>query len=737
MSINTDQGLPAKELATLLLENKMLDTGATNINDLIPTPEFQILKLLTNFAELNDSEIEAKYQAPHSLSMILSNLSADNLIEPTGSYKWRISDKLKDIINIHKKSTIKSIKEKEIESMDYKVKQEKMTKKSEFKRIVDALENSSYVPNYYSTIEELYSIGELELLVIIHQKQPISSEELEKLYTNQNSLSLTLSNLKADNLIKEDLNYNWILEDKFKEKISSIHKIIIKHSDENENSDEVQSLSSKINFIEHSQFIKLLLDMNYFKNLSLNQIIDTVEFKILNIIYSKSPVSAEEIEEELPDLPSLTMILSNLKIDGLCEQDNEYRWKLSSDFRRKMMKIRVSNEEFIEEIKLLDKISKASKKKVIEESVEEVTEEITTIEETEEYLPEVKSTPATPNDIIQDILIKYRYMKSKLSSMEALLDVPEFEILKVIIDADTISADEIENKTQTSSVSLTLSNLSADRLIVQTVDYKWTISDDLKKIINPSLVKSRQDTEFEEKEIERKQEEIKINEERERINNDNLKLAVACRKKGYINDENLKEEILNTIPEFEVLKIIYVYQPVSMEDIKTNATSVSPVLISRTISKLEADEVIENDVNRNYVFTDNFNNLIIEDEIKEQKEKERLETERLEQERYARLKALESQLSKISKILVNDGYINADSSDPKVLMKIPEFELIAILNKEGAMSIEELKQHAESVSPVLISRTISKLEADDLIVRASRNLLDISSNLKAKIHSAE
>lgn len=738
---NIDTGMPPKVLAQLFLDNNILSTGISSIGDMQASPEFQVLKLLTNFQELSDSEIEAKYQAPYSLSMILSNLSADQLIVQTGSYKWKISEKVNNLITNFKQSAIENIKEKELETQDKIMAEAKRSKKKEYKQIANALGKSQYVPNFYASPEELYDIAELELLVIIHKNQPISSIEIEKQYTNTSSLSLTLSNLKADNLIEEDTNYNWKLVDSFRDKLETIHNIEFDTditTDEVSKDDDIHNFSTKINFIEHSQFIKLLLDMNYFKNLSLNQILDTIEFQILNVIYLKSPVSAEDIESEFSEIPSLAMILSNLSIDGLCEQDNEYKWKLSSEFRRNMMKIKVDKEEFMEEIRLLEQRSAKTllKKEVaINEVITLVKEEKSSIGPIKEsYVPPEKLTPSNPNDILQDILIKHHYMEAKQSSIDAMMQIPEFEVLKIISEQESISGEDIERRADASSISLTLSNLSADKLIEQTQDYKWRISNAMKKLLDPSLVKSQIDTEREEMEKARIAKDQQKEEEEKQKNMAIKKLASACRKKGYITDEHASIPELMSCSEFEILKIVQENQPVSAENIKSKVTGVSPVLITRTLSKLEADECLENDLNSNYIFSELFEKLLIEDELREKEERERQKALRREEEKAAKLRELESQFSNLSEILIADGYINPPDRESKTLMSIPEFEIIALLNKEGVMTLDALKKSAESVSPVLISRTISKLVADNMITRNANNELDLSNTLKSKIH---
>ena len=81
-----------KDLGQIIKDNKLMGLGTETINDLVATGEFQVLKLLLSHGNLSNEEIETKYQAPYSISMILSNLQADRLIEPTGNMRWKPAD---------------------------------------------------------------------------------------------------------------------------------------------------------------------------------------------------------------------------------------------------------------------------------------------------------------------------------------------------------------------------------------------------------------------------------------------------------------------------------------------------------------------------------------------------------------------------------------------------------------------------------------------------------------------
>ena len=87
-------------------------------------------------------------------------------------------------------------------------------------------------------------------------------------------------------------------------------------------------------------------------------------------------------------------------------------------------------------------------------------------------------------------------------------------------------------------------------------------------------------------------------------------------------------------------------------------------------------------------------------------------------------------LEGIAKILLDEGIIKSETDDIKELMTIPEFEILAIITKTGSASAETIKAEAESVSPVLISRSISSLDANNII-----NLIDDEYELERSLKS--
>ncbi|MHA2254267.1 MAG: hypothetical protein ACXAD7_28220, partial [Candidatus Kariarchaeaceae archaeon] len=207
-------------------------------------------------------------------------------------------------------------------------------------------------------------------------------------------------------------------------------------------------------------------------------------------------------------------------------------------------------------------------------------------------------------------------------------------------------------------------------------------------------------------------------------------LIEAAMKAGYIK----MGDDYSTIPEYEILKLILDSDSgLSIEEIKQRVSSVTPVHISRTISKLEAEDRIVEEEDSKWRYTPKFRNLMIEEELQEQARLEELEVQKVEEERMEALKAKEKRSDSLVKYLLDTGYIRPQSTEMKDLMKEPDFEILSIINDEGPIGTKEIKEKTESVSPVLVGRTISKLEADDMIRANLEEKWMLSDSLKAKL----
>ncbi len=756
-----------KDLGAIIKDNKLMGLGNDTINDLIATGEFQVLKLLLSHGNLSNDEIEAKYTSHISTSMILSNLQADRLIEPTGNMRWKPANNVIALLEEYQQKKIAVEKSQGVKKDELNKFEEITSKKLSYSKFANILKDTPIIPKLYQSTEELFEIPELELLVLIKNEQPITTDELEVLFTSESSISMILSNLVADKLIQEEEGYKWIISPEIDAQFDDSQ---LKSSEEfsADTSDMIRSsLADPTQVIEDKQLIKSLLDLDYFPGKAFNEIIETYEFKILYLINNNINISSAEMQDYLDEDVPLTMILSNLKIDDLITQQNDYSWSLSETLRRMMMKVKITSDEFRTEIASVQKLSAKLKKdelKPAEATVETIKEEIiapkpeTIVQEPVEVAAEPEkveiieevigdtpdpvveekpqpretiviaksevvfekpSKPLSFNEYIQELLIKHRYLDKELSSKEELMNVPEYELLNLLRHSGPLSSVKIEELTENvGSVSLTLSNLGADRLIQQTEDNNWRLSDDLLKSLEPSKSSTPEKSEV-----------IKV--EEEEVSDESLQqFILTIAKIGYIHDPSLSLQELLKISNFEVIKIVRDNEPISLNRIKEIARSESPVLISRTILTLEADENISTNAEGLFGLSDKFKRLLIEDELKAE---ELLRQEEEQEKELEKIKMYEEEavrLEGIAKILLDEGIIKSETDDIRELMTIPEFEILAIITKTGSASAEKIKAEAESVSPVLISRSISKLDANNII-----NLIDDEYELERSLKS--
>ncbi|MCH8905561.1 MAG: MarR family transcriptional regulator [Candidatus Heimdallarchaeota archaeon] len=140
-------------------------------------------------------------------------------------------------------------------------------------------------------------------------------------------------------------------------------------------------------------------------------------------------------------------------------------------------------------------------------------------------------------------------------------------------------------------------------------------------------------------------------------------------------------------------------------------------MISLTISKLYADQRITSH-KEVFEFTAEFETFLIKDDLEAQKKNEQKERDRLKYEKGEIKRNREEKLPELANQLLGDGYIKSSSSTPIDLMQIPKFEILVIILENGSVSVQEIKSKAKGVSPVLVSRRIKKLEADEKIKRS-------------------
>lgn len=710
-----DRYFNSDKISQILFDNKILTAPGSSPKDIIDRAEFQLLKHITENVSISVESLEAKYQTSISISMLLSNLQADRLIEQTADYKWKLSDwwtkKIDEIKEIEISSSQQSVDKSNVREIELV----KNRRKAEFKQLANGLEGYSFLPINYRTIEDLLQVPELEALHIITKTGAATSEDIEQNMEQVTSVSMILSNLQADELIKQNDSYQWVLEESFVAKLAGLTIEIKSDQEEEVRKSSTEFGDKEAEVLQNRQLLQALEVLNYFKGFGLREIIETPEFRILNVINLHSPIITAEIDHLIEIDSSLSMMISNLSADNMITEVND-AWIIGEELRAEINRTKISRDEILQVLSKQkpDNISTQNETSMDHAvSLKPVEKEEKEIEQ-----PAPITQPEThlykPDDASIDSLIlqlkKNGYIESTSLPTSELEKIPEYNLLLLLRESGPLTPEEIENQSVGISVSLTLSNLSADGLIKQNNEFKYSVTDLIRRSATMTK-RTASTTQTSQGEVSGLQ----------AVGQDRVKklvlLKLACQRVGYIKDEKEPDEILMNSPEYQVLKTIMENEGITSNQIKAMITSRSPVLVSRTISKLEADQRITSR-NEVFEFTAEFETFLIKDDFEAQKKKEQKERDRLKHEEGEIKRNREEKLQELADQLLGEGYIKSSSSTPSDLMQIPEFEILVIILENGSVSVQEIKSKTKSVSPVLVSRTITKLEADEKIKRS-------------------
>jgi hypothetical protein len=630
-----------KQVAQILFSRNLMGHQGSSVNDILATAEFQVLKTIALHEQISPESLESKY-GTQSLPMMLSNLQADDLIFQTAENEWKLSEWFVKLIDEMTEESLSIQKKIEQEQIALQAQKMQEFKEQRIKNVIAALSSTQYLPQDYKTYEELWKVPEFEVIMLIIEHQPVSTEKIETLVQTDASLSMILSNLQADNLIAEGMDFAWVITDQVAKHLAgdAIRSEIddVTGSIDDEQPSFGLSQADAI-LLEYNQLLKAITEMHYFQDESREKIVHLPEFLILYTIHANSPIPGIEIHEKLPDVP-VTMLMSNLQADGLIEE-YENDWILSDDFRKKIMKTPISKDDILHPIIL-----------AIAESASKIVEE-----------PKSKSSPEEP------------------SPDE--IEIPE------LASHVTQSEDTGDEAQKENLVDYQKQNTIADPVVSEEHNSVLTIEE--------------------------------------------TQLVKAAYNAGYLPSTDLTFHELIDIPEFEVLKIIQNNGPLTITDLKKFALSVSPVLITRTISKLEADEKIVQNEDGYWYFTDQLNQELIDDIVKERKQKEEEEQQIRLREQTKMVQERTDQTKSLAKYLIGIGYIQPESSDLKHLRSIVEFEVLSTILLEGTTSTDTIKKEMQDITPVQINHVIAKLEADHLIID-DEGQWRLSDELKREIY---
>ncbi len=711
-----------KDVTLKIIAEELKKKGYTlpsvnSLRELETVTEIKILKYIFDNNEVAEDELTPFLPENSSLAMTLSNLKIDNLIvQLNTNYKWTISQDFKEILM--KKEG--ELKESELTDSDEPMyKRGTSPKKSGIRRLVEALETLG-ITYPYQKYSDLLNIPELEVLNILSEKEEISTTELELAAKTTSSLQMILSNLVGEGLIAQTGNYKWMLSDRLKEALNPKYSPFAEEIKE-ETPEEHQFFVEQPDNLEKITLATALANLNYFNTVDILEIINKPTFEILNVVNEKQPVSDSEIEKDVNPEILLAMELSNLASDGMIRQDeSDYAWVIGDQLLGALRRVKLSPSKVGKINSLLSVNSRATKTKISESNQEELPE---VPEQKEEMIsksindenisddvsvrPEPKRTDDSlvrPTDLEDPIILLLKEKGYNPEKLKLSTQTNEYTLLKIIAAKGPISRSEIENSVEESeSLSMMLSNLSADQLIVEEA-YQYAINPK----IEARLTKEKPKPESSNKNTSK-------NSPTE--NDESLRgFKKALFKLGYASSPDLDDSAFVQIPEFQIIQALKLNEDLSAEQLKQKVSNISPVLVDRTLRKLEADRMIEQKINGYWTLSQKLDATINEDQRREN-EIQRLEKEKKDQEeRSEKIKNNEEILLELAKRLKEQGILKAELGSPiSVLLKEPQFEILALMVMDGIKDTQEIKLRINSTSQVLISRTLLQLEAAGFI----------------------
>lgn len=201
-----------------------------------------------------------------------------------------------------------------------------------------------------------------------------------------------------------------------------------------------------------------------------------------------------------------------------------------------------------------------------------------------------------------DILKEQRYIQGELSTEEELQKVPEYQVLRTIIKEHPIALTLLEEKTTVESLSLVLSNLQADNLILYTNDYEWTISDKVRENLLEFISQTKDSGE-----MERLRGLVLKNTTYER------QLILAMYKLNYIPSYDMGMIEMMQIPEFGLMRAVKDNEPADLDIIQKSldrSLDLPPVHLSRILTQLESDNLVKSSGDT-WELTDQFVKMLV------------------------------------------------------------------------------------------------------------------------------
>lgn len=724
-----------------LIASVLEGTPYVNEGALVSTSvEGEIIKLLLGTSKMSNVDFEGQVKEPLQISLALSNLQADSVIKQNSDYSWSLHP---DLLQRYNEQRVKRQEEiaSEIQNAEEqaKIKEGKLIKldNPDYRYLIEAIKNTSYISGI-SPSQNLADIPEFEVLALLYKHDSMTTGELEVKSQTSNSLSLALSNLKADRLIASELD-TWYLDRYLLGKIEEAKKRYSTSSKmKEEKAREVEEMSK----IEHRNYITKQI-LASLKERGITYTADErnahaiPEINVLFHLVENGPLSTSELEVRINNSSSLSLVLSNLQADRIITQDSKYRWVLDQIFSKEIQK--TSSEE----VKVVGK--------VIKDNTIQSTEALHEKEVLSERLK------------LRKILFDKHIISSPSISLSELYQRTDFEILAIVLHNQPIETSEIEALlSKQVLLSMELSNLAADNMIYYSEsESKWRISPDLQSTIRKTMLDEQEILNELSYSIEQDIEE-EITPPKSKLSELDQELVSILKGKGYQLNDEMGLEKVKEIPEFYIFKLICKFGPIDLNNL-TERTNNQPGL-TLTLSNLKADDLI---IEENYKYLANpsvirgidylkdiaysqvEDNLdegekveekVLEEapeEVKQSNDEIKVKLEEAKRRSEEQRKKEIEERTRLKPFILatyNLGYISSTDLPHSANLQNTEYEVLYTILENDGSSSDLIKQNVENCSPVMVSRTLNRLEADGVIdisdtgeVRLTsmfRNLLD-------------
>ena len=748
VSSSSPHQTPTEELAVVtssidlsLIASVLEGTSYVNEGALVSSSvEGEIIKLLLGTSQMSNVDFEGQVKEPLQISLALSNLQADSVIKQNSDYSWSLHP---DLLQSYNEQRVKKQEEIASEIQDTeeraKIEEGKLIKldNPDYRYLIEAIKDSPYIREI-SPSQNLAEIPEFEVLALLYKYDSMTTGELELKSLASTSLSLALSNLKADRLITSELD-TWYLDRYLLGKIEVVKKRYSTSSKmKKEKAREVEEMSK----IEHRNYITKHI-LSSLKERGITYTTDernahaVPEIEVLFHLVENGPLSTSELEGRIKNTSSLSLVLSNLQADRIITPDPKYRWVLDQSFSKEIQK--TSSEEV----------------RVVGKAIKDNTIQSTEVLHEKEVLSERLK--------LRKILFDKHIISSPSISLSELRQRTDFEILAIVLHNQPIETSEIEALlSKQVLLSMELSNLAADNMIYYSEsESKWRISPDLQSTIRKTMLDEQEVLAELSHTIEQDVEE-EITPPKSKLSDLDRELVSILKGKGYqLNDEMGLEEVTE-IPEFKIFKLICKFGPIELNDLTEKINSQAGLTL--TLSNLKADDLIteENymylanpsvirgidhlkDVTYSQVEEDLHEDEKIEENVQEEAPEEveqssdsikvKLEeAKRRSEEQRKNENEERARLKPFTLAAYNLGYIPSTDLPHSANLQNTEYEVLYTIFENDGSSSGLIKQNVENCSPVMVSRTLNRLEADGVIdisdtgeVRLTsmfRNLLD-------------